>query len=63
MPVDLSKILKINPSSRLEEDHLAWAPVKHGLLTVRSAHGLAMEDILCESNVSTSSSSDGLRKV
>jgi hypothetical protein len=32
--LDVKEILKIKPSARLMDDHLAWAPEKHGLFTV-----------------------------
>jgi hypothetical protein len=44
IPMDVVEILKFKPSPRLLPDHLAWAPQKHGLFTVRSAYGLAMNE-------------------
>jgi hypothetical protein len=35
-PMDVAEILKIKPSPRLLEDHLAWAPEKHGIFTVKT---------------------------
>jgi hypothetical protein len=57
---DIFEILKINPSSRLDVDLLAWAPQKHGLFTVRSAYGLAMEEIWRPTTVSSSSGPNGM---
>jgi hypothetical protein len=42
---------------------LPWAPVKHGLFTVRSAYWFAMDEFWSASTESTSSSPDGNRKV
>jgi hypothetical protein len=42
--MDVVEIMKIKTSPRLLPDHLAWAPQKHRLFTVRSAYGLAMNE-------------------
>lgn len=48
VPADINEILKIPPSSRLDVDHLAWAPVRHGI--VQSAYGMAMDELWCQLN-------------
>jgi hypothetical protein len=63
IPMDIAEIMKIKPSGRLLDDQLAWAPDRHGLFTVKSAHGLAMDEIWRSSNVSSSSVPHGRRKV
>jgi hypothetical protein len=60
---DIFEILKLNPSSRLDADLLAWAPQKHGLFTVQSAYGLAMEETWRPTTVSPSSGPNGMRNI
>lgn len=44
MALEAEEVLKIKPSSRLEEDVLAWAFEKNNLYSVRSAYRLLKED-------------------
>lgn len=44
MAIDAAKVLKIKPSSRLENDVLAWAWEKNGNYSVRSAYKLLIQD-------------------
>jgi hypothetical protein len=60
-PADVSEILKISPSARLNTDLLSWSPEKRGLFTVRSAYGLAMDELWRSSTTSSSSAPDGRR--
>jgi hypothetical protein len=62
-PTDVDEILKIKPSARLEGDFFAWAREKHGLFTVKSAYGFAMEVKWNASTESSTTAPDGNRKV
>jgi hypothetical protein len=63
IPADVSEIVKLTPSSRLGQDHLAWAPVKHGIFTVRSAYDLVMNEVWHALMESSSSAPNGMRKI
>jgi hypothetical protein len=54
VPADVAKILKINPSPWLGADDLAWARDKHGLFTLCSTYGFAMESTWLDTTESTS---------
>jgi hypothetical protein len=62
-PMDVAEILKIKPSPRLLEDHLAWAPEKHGIFTVKSAYGFSMNESWRLLSKSSSSNPDGRRNI
>lgn len=44
MALEAEEVLKIKPSTRLQDDVLAWALDKHGVYTVRSAYRLLKDD-------------------
>jgi hypothetical protein len=64
VPMDIAEIMKIRPSPRLQRpDHLAWAPEKHGLFTVKSAYVLAMNEEWILTAEASSAAPDGTRKI
>jgi hypothetical protein len=63
VPADSIEILRIKPSPRLEADQIAWAPLDHGIFTVRSAYGLAMEENSLPTAMLFSITPDGVRKI
>lgn len=46
LPADVEHIVKIQVSSRLGEDVIAWQPEKSGVFSVRSAYRLALDERL-----------------
>jgi hypothetical protein len=52
-------IAKILPSSRLLDDVLAWAPMKNGIFTVKSAYWLAIDECQRPFMGATSRAPDG----
>jgi hypothetical protein len=42
-PHDAKEVLKIRPTSRVEEDFIAWHYEKSGIFTVSSAYKLALQ--------------------
>ena len=62
LPVDVAEIIKIKPSTRNQEDFLAWHPEKRGMFTMRSAYHLALDEKMCnESSGASSNNPSGYR--
>ena len=53
--VDVAEIIKIKPSTRNQEDFLAWHPEKRGMFTMRNAYGMALDEKMCNKSSGTSS--------
>lgn len=61
MPADVTEILKIRASPRLEEDTLAWGPGKYGIFFVKSAYQLGFDGAYRSTATGSSSRPDDRR--
>uniref|UniRef100_A0A453SWV1 RNase H type-1 domain-containing protein n=2 Tax=Aegilops tauschii subsp. strangulata TaxID=200361 RepID=A0A453SWV1_AEGTS len=61
LPADVTEIMKIRTSPRLEEDTLAWGPSKYGVFSVKSAYQFGFDEAHRSATTGSSSRPDGAR--